>query len=89
MGPADMTEKKLLLLGEQNYARDGTLPVLSKGSAAWNVWHTWRKEHGLSVRFMEYQQRWTVPCEIPPVDLQALDDALHNSLRRGKRTYAE
>lgn len=65
------TQEKLQRLGERIYTRDGSLPVLKRGEPAWHEWLDWRKTNGLGVGFMETRERWTVPMEYPPVNLDA------------------
>lgn len=60
-------EERLQELGQANYERDGVLPVLDRGTAAWNAWRSWRAQNGLPTDFMDRQERWTAPTVYPPV----------------------
>lgn len=62
--------KALIHLGKLYCETDGSLPVLAKGSEEWRIWREWRRMHGLSVAFMDKQDQYTVPCFLPPDDLQ-------------------
>jgi len=64
-------KSKLQTLAEQNHKRDRTLPVISKGTNEWGMWRSWRQRMGLSVTFMDTCDRFTVPCELPPEDIDA------------------
>lgn len=74
-------QDQLTQLGETIYKRQkpSPLPVLEHGSPAWRAWRQWRLDHDLPVAFMDRQQRWTVPTEWPPSDL---DTALTSAAKR-------
>lgn len=78
----DELRSKLQLLAEQRYRRDGTLPVLDRDSPAWKAWRDWRQSNGLSVNFMDRQDKWTVPTEYPPVDMNMALQEVGGKTRR-------
>lgn len=53
--------------GKSEYAKNGSLPVIKKGSPEWTAWLQWRKDHKLPLAAMKAQKRWTVPQKFPPV----------------------
>jgi len=58
-------------------ARSRNLLVIKRDSPEWQSWRLWRLDHGLGVGFMDRQEKWTVPDEFPPDDLdRALAAAL-------------
>ena len=66
-------EERLQALGKNVFAREGSLPVIERDSDQWTAWRRWRVEHGMSVNFMDTRERWTVPLEWPPSDLEAAE----------------
>jgi hypothetical protein len=60
---------KLSEIGSRNYKRDGVLPVIERGSPQWQAWIDWRKERGLPNSFWHVCDRYTVPMEYPPHDV--------------------
>ena len=67
--------KRLFQLSKKIHAAEGELPVLDRqdDKSQWLAWRSWRKDNGLSVSFMDKQQRWTVPTKWPPVDLSEVE----------------
>lgn len=72
------TQKKLLSLGQRN----GKLCELEKNSPTWREWRQWRLENGLHVSFMDSRQKWTVPTEYPPANLDMALTALAPTKRK-------
>ena len=66
-------ETKLRQIAKRNLAANGSLPVLRRGCPEWDVWRAWRFRHGLPCAFMDTMEKWTVPTELPP---ENLDEAL-------------
>jgi len=70
-----MIQDKLLRLGRKLHGKDGW-PVLRRNEPEWDVWRAWYIKNGVPVRFMDTRPVWTVPTELPPLDLdEALKEA--------------
>lgn len=93
---SEAMERKIVMLCERNFARDKFLPVIERrlenGSInpQWAAWRQWRKDHGLGTAMMDQRDRWTVPSEFPPADIdgqlqQAHFGGLSGKYKRGQQ----
>jgi len=67
--PSNRIRKRVLELSSLVKKRDGSLPVVYRGSGPWLEWQDWRKQHGISNAFFDSQECYTVPTELPPIDI--------------------
>lgn len=49
----------------------GKLPVVSRSSLEWEAWRDYRARHGVYNGFFESREKYTVPTEWPPDDIDA------------------
>lgn len=82
--PDHPISKRLYDLGKKIFAVHGELPVIEHGSPEWKAWRAWRVEHGLSVNYMDRQDRWTVITTYPPHDLAELEQEWAAKGQRGR-----
>ena len=71
--------EKISALAERKARQNrGRLPVIDRGSPEWDAWRAYRSKYGAPNGFFDSREKWTVPTEMPPQDidleLQAIGD---------------
>lgn len=61
--------KRVQELSTLIYKRDKHLPVVHRNSGPWLEWQDWRQRHGISNSYFNSAECYTVPTELPPIDI--------------------